>query len=174
MCLQYSMTQQEFNRAIIAAQPTLKRFARSLTSNQDDVADLVQETYLKALKHRERLAHTDQLKAWLMTVMKNTFLSDYRHTRKFQSVDLTSTVAMAGGMTPEACYIAEELQNVIQSLPQLLRQPFQMFIDGYHYEEIAQYLQRPVGTIKSHIFKARYQIKFILNNKPIKPITMPD
>ena len=70
----------KFHDEIINLEPSLTRYAYSLTENMDDAKDLVQETYFKALYNQEKFDDQTNIKAWLYTIMKNTFINDYRRT----------------------------------------------------------------------------------------------
>jgi RNA polymerase sigma factor (sigma-70 family) len=72
------MSTMEFNSQLASLQDNLTYFAQSLTQNADDARDLVQETYLKALTYRDKFEANTNLKAWTYTIMKNTFINNYR------------------------------------------------------------------------------------------------
>ncbi|HRX32432.1 MAG TPA: RNA polymerase sigma factor, partial [Tenuifilaceae bacterium] len=76
------MSQQEFQTALINLEPSLERFAYSLTANREDARDLLQETYLKAITYRDKFEDNTNIKAWTFTIMKNTFINNYRKTVK--------------------------------------------------------------------------------------------
>ena len=76
------MSQQEFNQALIELEPNLERFAYSLTANREDARDLLQETYLKALTYKDKFEDNTNIKAWTFTIMKNTFINNYRKSVK--------------------------------------------------------------------------------------------
>ena len=76
------MSQQEFNTALVELEPNLERFAYSLTANREDANDLLQETYLKALTYKDKFEDNTNLKAWTFTIMKNTFINNYRKAVK--------------------------------------------------------------------------------------------
>lgn len=74
------MTAIEFNHKLLGLQKNLKYFAYTLTSNYDDAQDLVQETFVKALTNRDKFTADTNLKAWTFTIMKNTFINNYRQS----------------------------------------------------------------------------------------------
>ena len=76
------MTAVEFNYQLTSLQDNLERFALSLTQNIEDAKDLLQETFLKAISYREKFADHTNLKAWVFTIMKNTFINNYRRSVK--------------------------------------------------------------------------------------------
>ena len=82
------MTAIEFNHQLITLEEKLARFALSLTSNKDDAKDLLQETMLKAITYRDQFVQYTNLKAWTYTIMKNTFINNYRrNVRQNTAID---------------------------------------------------------------------------------------
>ncbi len=79
------MSTMEFNSQLASLQDNLTYFAQSLTQNADDARDLVQETYLKALTYRDKFEANTNLKAWTYTIMKNTFINNYRRNVKMST-----------------------------------------------------------------------------------------
>ena len=80
------MTAIEFNTRIINEKQALKNFAISLTHNTDDALDLVQDTFMKAITYREKFQDNTNLKSWLFTIMKNTFINNYRRAVKTKQI----------------------------------------------------------------------------------------
>ena len=72
------MTAAEFSNQLLNLEQSLERFAYSLTANREDAKDLLQETFLKALTYKEKFEDNTNLKAWTFTIMKNTFINNYR------------------------------------------------------------------------------------------------
>ena len=72
----------DFQHELVNIQDSLMKFAYSLTLNKEDAEDLVQETSLKALKHRDKFVYKSSLKAWTFTILKNTFINNYRRSRR--------------------------------------------------------------------------------------------
>jgi RNA polymerase sigma factor (sigma-70 family) len=162
------MSQAEFNTALISLEPNLERFAYSLTSNIEDARDLLQETYLKALTYRDKFADDTNMKAWTFTIMKNTFINNYRKSVKqnttFDSSEnqfLMNSKSENNG--PEAQYSHNEINKKIEELDDDFRVPFQMHTSGYKYKEIAEELNLKIGTVKSRIFFSRQKLMNSLN-----------
>ena len=87
------MSIQEFNHSILGMETKLKYFAYSLTSDKEDAKDLLQETYLKAITYKDLFVHQTNLKAWMYTIMKNTFINNYRKSVKMKTtVDKTANL----------------------------------------------------------------------------------
>lgn len=156
------MTAIEFNTRILKEKQSLKNFAMSLTHNTDDALDLVQDTFVKAITYREKFEDSTNLKAWLFTIMKNTFINSYRRAVKTKQIMQTNAdVAMARAWKNNYCdntesrLAAKDILNKIENLDDQYKIPFTRYYNGFKYEEIAQEMQLPLGTIKSRIFIAR-------------------
>ncbi len=149
----------------------LYRFAFSLTEDRDNAFDLVQDTYLKAITHKDKFVDYTNLKAWLFTIMKNTFINNYRRNIKMNTLidskrDLYNLAIPRdkGFVSPESNYAEGEIQKTINSLSDKFRIPFKMHIDGYKYYEISDKLGLKIGTIKSRIFITRQKLMLILKD----------
>jgi RNA polymerase sigma-70 factor (ECF subfamily) len=156
------MTVLEFNSRLTMYKDALKRFAYSLTNNTDDALDLVQETYLKALKYRNKYREEVNFKAWVMTIMKNTFINVYRRRQKANTfLDNTPNSYYVAGASkpsdasPESIMSEQEILKLIDNLDEAYSIPFKRHVDGFKYQEIAEELELPIGTVKSRIFYAR-------------------
>jgi RNA polymerase sigma-70 factor (ECF subfamily) len=156
------MSTIDFNTQIISHSKQLKYFALKLTSDYEEAQDLLQETLLKAIKYSHKFAEDTNLKAWLYTIMKNLFINDYRKAVKIRNVidhgkDLNHVhVAQgAGPRVPESHMNELEIRKAITNLDEEYQVPFEMYVEGYKYKEIAEHLGLPIGTIKSRIFLAR-------------------
>jgi RNA polymerase sigma factor (sigma-70 family) len=164
------MTAIEFNSQLVSLEKSLKQFARSLTYNKDDAEDLVQETYLKALMNRNKFADFTNLKAWTYTIMKNTFINNYRRSvRENTAFDYTNDLYYMNLRkepiyeAPDSEYNAKEINKHINNLEDDFRIPFQMHTSGFKYKEIADSLNLKIGTVKSRIFFSRKKLMQALN-----------
>ncbi len=161
------MTSIEFNARILHEKTSLRNFALSLTHNIDDALDLLQDTYLKAITYREKFEDSTNLKAWLFTIMKNTFINAYRRGVKTkQLISKGDDIAMDRAFKQnsydhsDSRLNAKEIIKHIETLEEQYKVPFTRYYNGYKYEEIAQEMNLPLGTIKSRIFIAR---KLLMN-----------
>jgi RNA polymerase sigma factor (sigma-70 family) len=164
------MTAIEFQYRLISLQDSLLRFAYSLTADREDAKDLVQETFLKALKYSDTFVNESNFKAWTYTIMKNTFINNYRSSfrqnlccdKTKESFFINQTMA-TGSDDPDSAYSALEIAQTIEQLKDKFRIPFKMHINGYKYKEIADKLNLNIGTVKSRIFLSRKQLMDQLN-----------
>jgi RNA polymerase sigma-70 factor (ECF subfamily) len=166
-----AMTAVEFNHQLTSLEDALERFAMSLTMNREDARDLVQETYLKALTYREKFMNETNLKAWVYTIMKNSFINNYRRSvRENKTFDNTKDLYylnnsnQGNDSSPEASYTAGEIQSHINNLEDDLRIPFQMHQEGFKYKEIAEEMNLKIGTVKSRIFFGRRKLMDVIEN----------
>jgi RNA polymerase sigma factor (sigma-70 family) len=156
----------EFNQMLISNTEFLKPFAITLTRDQEQARDLIQETLYRALANKDKYNVGTNIKAWLYTIMRNIFINNYRRKAKQQTIfDSTPNDFFLnlnqGAVSNEA--IAQlnmkEVQSAIFDLPEIFRNPFLLYFDGYKYHEIADLLKEPLGTIKSRIHFARKLLK---------------
>lgn len=159
------MTAIEFNYQVTGLKKNLEYFAYSLTANQEDANDLVQDTYLKALLHREKFVKEDNLKAWMFTIMKNTFINKYRRNVKANTIiDGTKDLYYmnisreSGFADPVSVCNTKDIEAAIASLEDEYKIPFTMHLKGWKYKEIADKLNISIGTVKSRIFFTRKKL----------------
>lgn len=149
----------------------MHRFAMSLTYDHDAALDLVQDTYLKALTYKDKFVDYTNLKAWVFTIMKNTFINNYRRSQKENTLmDPTNDLYYLnqphdkGFISPESSYSEAEISKAIDSLEDEFRIPFKMHIEGYKYKEISEKLDLKIGTVKSRIFFTRQKLMLTLKD----------
>ena len=152
-------------------QGNLLSFALKLTLNRDEAHDLVQDTTLKALKNEEKFVDNANFKGWMFTIMRNIFINNYRKSsRENTIVDSSDDLYRlnlpqdSGLETPDGAFAISEISSIIAGFPDDFRKPFSMHIAGYKYEEIAERLQMPLGTVKSRIFFTRKRLREILKD----------
>jgi RNA polymerase sigma-70 factor (ECF subfamily) len=160
------MSNAEFTLLLTENADFLKPFAINLTKDHETAKDLFQETLYRALSNKDKYNVGTNIKAWLYTIMRNIFINDYRKKAK-QSVvldnspndfliDQTRTKVLNDGVTN---LNLREVKQLIYDLPELFRTPFNLYFEGYKYNEIAEELNEPLGTIKSRIHFARKILK---------------
>ncbi len=158
------MQKEKFDQSLLAIEDSLYRYAYSLVYNQDDAKDLLQETFVKALSNKDKFEDGTNLSAWTFTIMKNTFYSNYQKQRHApftatQANDLrVLNVADDSKLLPESEIFEQELEKGIQQIEEDQRVPFQMYNEGYKYQEIAEKLDTSIGTIKTRIYMCRRKL----------------
>lgn len=160
------MSNVEFNEMLVHNTDFLKPFAFTLTRDNETAKDLLQETLYRAIANREKYNVGTNIKAWLYTIMRNIFINNYRRRQKQNTIfDSTPNdfllnyqqVTVANGA--ETNLKMKEIQAAIYKLPEIFKNPFVLYFEGFKYHEIAEILNEPLGTIKSRIHFARKLLK---------------
>lgn len=156
------MTIDQFTLLINQYDNSLRNFALKFTKDEDEANDLMQDTMMKAIRFIHKFEEGTNAKGWLYTIMRNTFVNNYRKTGKkneliTQSDEISSTNMMhsASKNTGESAFILGDIQGAISALPTMLQIPLVRYVEGYKYEEISQELNIPLGTVKTRIHEAR-------------------
>jgi RNA polymerase sigma factor (sigma-70 family) len=124
----------------------------------DDADDLVQDTFLKACKYKDKF-NGENLRAWLFTILKNSFINNYRQDKNFpkDSVEVLFK-ELDESQTIESKLRCESIRKLIEEEKDEFKIPFKMFLEGYQYNEIAEKLDLKIGTVKSRIFFIRQHL----------------
>jgi len=156
------MKELTFDQLLLESKSYLEPFAFSLTRNTEDSLDLIQDTLYRALINKEKYQKDTNIRAWLYTIMRNIFINNYRRQKKFSKVSSDvpqdhylfqrDKVAYNNGLMN--CGLKEVLTE-INNLPDIFRRTFEMHYKGFKYQEIADTLSEPLGTIKSRIHITR-------------------
>ena len=159
-----------FKERLLALQSNLFSFAYKLTADSEEAHDLLQDTTLKASDNESKYSDNSNFKGWLFTIMRNIFINNYRRTVRERTViegteDLYQlNFQQPTNSTPEGTYAVNEITQIIDSFSEDYRKPFSMYVAGYKYEEIAEILDIPLGTVKSRIFTTRQKLRSILKD----------
>jgi RNA polymerase sigma factor (sigma-70 family) len=160
------MSSIEFNQIVINNAEYLKPFAVTLTRDNETAKDLLQETMFRALANKDKYNVGTNIKAWLYTIMRNIFINDYRRRAKQNTIldnsindFLLNSNQLSIANAAETNLKVKEIYKAVHQLPDIFRNPFQLYFDGYKYNEIAAILKEPLGTIKSRIHFARKLLK---------------
>lgn len=156
-----TMTISTFGQLFQEHSPNLQAFALQLTRDKNDAEDLFQDTAYKAMRYRHLYQPKTNLQAWMMTIMRNTFINEWRKRKRKQQIaelqipGVTLTQTTATRNDGESKVTMQELMKTMDQLEEGLSKPFLMAFRGYKYEEIANEMNLPLGTIKSRIHQAR-------------------
>ncbi len=159
------MANSDFNDMLLTNADFLKPFAINLTRDTEAANDLYQETLYKALANQEKYNTGTNIKAWLFTIMRNIFINNYRRKAKQKTIfDNTPNEFLLNKQatvvnSAESELRVKEINTAIRQLPEIFKTPFMLYFDGYKYNEIAEVLNEPLGTIKSRIHFARKLLK---------------
>lgn len=151
--------------ALVAAIPNLRAFAVSLSGNQHTANDLVQETLLKAWMHRDRFEPGTNLKAWLFTILRNTYFSNFRKSRReVQDVDGAAAARLATPPAQAAHLDFADFRAALAKLSEDQREALLLIgAEGFSYEEAAQIAGCAVGTVKSRVNRARARLAELMS-----------
>jgi RNA polymerase sigma-70 factor, ECF subfamily len=159
----------DFEKEAVPHMDALFNFALRMTGDSDEADDLVQETYLKAFRFFDKFEKGTNCKAWLFRIMKNTYINSYRKsTREPDKIDYEEVENFYENIKPSSTDSAhlekemydnlldDELSNAIASLPEDFRTVIILCdIEGFTYDEIADFVDVPVGTVRSRLHRAR-------------------
>lgn len=170
-----SLNKQEkdelFNQEFLPHMDQLYNFGYYLANNEDVAKDLLQETFMKAYRFIEYFQIGTNSKAWLIRIMKNNFINEYRKNRKApHKVDLDDVnqkddiqddhVELDMRQEVFGNLIGDELMNAVNDLPVDYRLIILLCdIEGFKYEEIAKIIDVPIGTVRSRLHRARNLLK---------------
>lgn len=154
------------NKEICNHRSCLESFAMKFTNDVEDANDLVQDTIIKAIRYHNLYKPGTNLRGWLYTIMRNTFINDYRRGAKRKSfIDTTEDLSSyqlshsATSNLGENKFMMEDINKAMEKLQPEYSIPFLKYFEGYKYHEIADELQIPIGTVKTRIHMARQVLK---------------
>jgi len=160
------MSSKDFDEVLVENADFLKPFAINLTRDTEAANDLFQETLYKALANKEKYYTGTNIKAWLFTIMRNIFINNYRRKAKQKTIFdntpneyLINMKQVSVSNNAESELRLKEINAAIDGLPEIFKTPFLLYFDGYKYQEIADVLAEPLGTVKSRIHFARKLLK---------------
>jgi RNA polymerase sigma-70 factor (ECF subfamily) len=172
----------DFDREAVPHMKSLLNFALKLTKDEEDANDLLQETYLRAFRFFDKFEKGTNCKAWLYRIMKNTFINDYRkilkEPNKVDYEDIQNFYETIKSNEVETRHYEEDafagvLDDDITAAIASLSEDFRTVIilsdiEGFTYEEIADFVDAPVGTVRSRIHRARKMLYSKLHGYAVK------
>lgn len=145
---------------VVAAMPSLKAFALSLCRNPTRAEDLVQDTVVAALTHKDKFQTGTNLGAWLFIILRNKFRTRLRKSKRdVEDPDDAMAKAVPFDDSPLKKMEVAELLRLIDKMPESFRVPLRLVADGATYEEIALEIHEHVGTVKSRVNRGREMLK---------------
>lgn len=165
------MAEDAFETEALSYIDALYRTALRMTRSEADAEDLVQETYIRALRFRDQFTAGTNMKAWLFRILTNTFINTYRkrvrqpQTSELDDVDEFSLYrrmsedAPGAGADPEREFldgiVSSEVKEALADLPERFRTSVLLDVEGFSYKEIAEMLGIPIGTVMSRLHRGR-------------------
>lgn len=148
--------ESDLSDEILSYLPALRAYGRSLTKDANEADDLLQETLLKALANTHRFQRGTNLRAWLFTIERNTFYSDYRRRKRESPGEADPENMLETGANQEWSMKMEAVKGALSQLPNDQRDALVLVGGlGLSYEEAAEICGCPLGTIKSRVNRGR-------------------
>jgi RNA polymerase sigma-70 factor (ECF subfamily) len=159
----------EFEREAVPHMDILYNYALRMTSNRDDAADLVQETFLKAFRFWDKYEKGTNIRAWLFRIMKNSYINKYRkETKEPDTVDYDDIQNFYNTIKADSAdpndlqrkifggLLEDDIARALEALPEEFRTVVILCdIEGLSYEEIAEFVDCPIGTVRSRLHRGR-------------------
>ncbi|MCW5770850.1 MAG: sigma-70 family RNA polymerase sigma factor [Rhodospirillaceae bacterium] len=162
-------TQTEFRQLLIAALPHLRAYARSLTGSADQADDLVQDTAMRLLVAQEQYREGTNFRAWAIASLRNRFI-DLKRRARFHggSIDDIDTALFAQQASQETVVYFEQTAREFWRLSPAHREIITMIgINGMSYEQVAQVLGCPIGTVRSRLARARAELQSAIDGRDV-------
>ncbi len=148
--------------------PHLRRYARALVRHEIEADDLVQDTLERALRKFSLWKQGTNLRTWLFSVMHNVHINQVRSKRDLETLDEDMDV-LVGGRQEEGLKI-RDLSASLLALPLEQREVLLLVgLENLSYEEVAQALEIPLGTVMSRLSRGRERLRSLLDGCPVKP-----
>ena len=171
-----NIKEEDFTTETLPHENALYNYALKISGNTDDAQDLVQETYYKAYRHFDKFQSGTNSKAWMFMILKNTFINDYRKSKRepykldYEQIqnfyeNVKSDRSEENNLDKEFYndLFDDELTEAIDQLPTKMREVFLLCdLEGYSYEETAELVDCPIGTVRSRLHRARHMLQEIL------------
>lgn len=163
-----------FEQEALSFLDALYRTGLRMTRSEADAEDLVQETYIRAFRHRDQFTPGTNLKAWLFRILTNTFINSYRRKAaqppmteldEVEETTLHRHMTQTAGAAPEPeqelldSIVDEEVRQALEELPERFRTVLLLDVEGFSYKEIAEMLEIPIGTVMSRLHRGRRSLQ---------------
>jgi RNA polymerase sigma-70 factor (ECF subfamily) len=151
---------REFTRQLLESAPSLRAFAISLTGNVERADDLVQETMMRAWANSASFAEGTNIKAWLFTILRNAFTSQFRkRKREVEDADGNYAASLVALADQEDKAALDDMREALAKLPSEQREAVLLVgASGFSYEEAAEICDCAIGTIKSRVNRGRAKL----------------
>ena len=170
------MSTEEFSAIVHQWYDPLYRFALSLCRNTEDALDLTQNAFQKLANKSHQLIDRSKVKSWLFSVVHREFIDEYRHTQRFPKTSIDLVAEEPSGMQ-HAAFISLEAQELLETLEKLdprFRAPISLFyLEDFSYQEIADTLDIPMGTVMSRLRRAKDQLRRLIEDGTNKTTSRP-
>lgn len=170
---------REFEEIALPLQPSLSRVALAMTRNPVEAADLVQETYYKAWRFFPAFRQGSDCKAWLTAILRNAYINRYRSIQRrpqevefdeWQEMDSHFKDGVSSFPAPDNDValgeaLGDEVLDALDQLPRHFKDVVVLSdIEGLSYQEVADFVGCPIGTVRSRLFRARAMLRSLLGD----------
>jgi len=169
---------KNFEKEMLPHMAALYNFALRMTGDPDDAKDLVQETFMKAYRFFDKYSQGTNAKAWLFRIMKNSYINRYRkESKEPDKIDYDNIKDFYASVKDSAVdtndlqekifgnLFEDEVAKALQELPEDFRTVVILCdIEGYTYEEIADFIEIPIGTVRSRLHRGRRMLRSMLRD----------
>lgn len=170
---------ESFEAEVLPQLDSLYRLALRLTTDPTRAEDLVQDTVLKAFRSWQRFQPGTNIRSWLFTILRNTFINEYRRRQRepipmdLETIEPYATFRGTDEEDPEGTFFSQivdgKVLEAIDALPEDFREVLVLSdVENLSYAEIADVLGLPVGTVKSRLFRARRQLQRALYDHAVE------
>lgn len=164
---------EEFQERLLEHIDSIYNYALCLTQNRYNAEDLVQDTALRAYRFFRRFRAGTNFKAWIMTILRNIYINEYRkrikEPRKVDLGEVEDFIGLPETFNTQEGFISEAVRDLINKLSEELRIALILFYtEGFSYKEIARIMDVPVGTVMSRLYTARQVLKRQLLKRDVK------
>ncbi|MFZ4262116.1 RNA polymerase sigma factor [Sphingobacterium sp. HJSM2_6] len=165
------MENRIFNNQLLEYQCILKGLAKRFTKDQEAINDLVQETFLRALKYMDQFIQNPQVVSWLYVIMRNVYINQYKrlqHKQNYEDIVFhyelqSATIEPFNEDISDKRMLLNDISKIVAKLPSSQGNMFNDYVSGYKYRELSERYGIPEGTIKSRIHIIRKNLQKQLN-----------
>ena len=162
-----ALPSNDFERVVRECYDDVYRFACSLTKGGTDAADLTQQAFLRYARKGHQVKDRNKIKSWLFSVLRNEFTDIQRKKTRHPHVELSPVHDEAEDSDSPGKADWEIALEALRSLPSSFREPLSLYyLEGYTYQEIADVLDAPIGTVMSRLSRGKAKLRVLMNDPP--------
>lgn len=155
------MAADNFNDRLVSLYSWIKRQTYRYYSNEHDAEDLASETIYKLLRYRDKFDNKRDLKPWILSIMQNTYITDYNHRRCIAFVEVEDNMLTYSYREPQSVVTVKNIVSIVRKYARqsCCIESVLLYAKGYNYDEISRILDIPIGTVRSRISSGRKLLK---------------
>ena len=155
------MAADNFNDRLVSLYSWIKLQTYRYYSNEHDAEDLASETIYKLLRYRDKFDNKRDLKPWILSIMQNTYITDYNHRRCIAFVEVEDNMLTYSYREPQSVVTVKNIVSIVRKYARqsCCIESVLLYAKGYNYDEISRILDIPIGTVRSRISSGRKLLK---------------